>query len=105
MRILVGMPKPRAQSGPAACKPPFIEELRRSEHDVEEEVYVYARVNVGFHSRAQRVLKTARVLRERLLQSDFDLLPINTFFDVKALLRDALIVPRLHFKRPRVFLS
>jgi glycosyltransferase involved in cell wall biosynthesis len=74
-------------------------------HEVEEEVYVYAAVNVGFRSRAQRVLKTARVLQERLRRSDFDLVHLNTAFDMKALLRDALIIPRLHFKRTRIFLK
>ena len=105
MRILVGMPEQGSLGGPGACEPPFIEELRRSGHEVEEEVYVYARVNVGFHARAQRVLKTARVLRERLGRSDFDLVHINTALDVKALLRDAVIVPRLHFKRTKIFLK
>lgn len=105
MRILVGMPEQGAQGGPGACEPPFIAELRRSGHEVEEEVYAYARVNVALPARVQRVLKTARVLRERLRRSDFDLVHINTAFDVKALLRDALIVPRLHFKRTKLFLK
>ena len=105
MRILVGMPEQGARGGPAACEPPFIEELRRSGHEVEEEVYVYARVNVALPYRAQRVLKTARVFRERLRQSDFDLIHINTSFDAKALLRDASIVPRLHFSRAKTFLK
>ncbi len=105
MRILVGMPEQGAQGGPAACEPPFIEELRRSGHDVEEEVYAHARVNVALPSRAQRVLKTRRALRERLRRSDFDLVHINTAFDLKALLRDAVIVPRLHFKRTKIFLK
>ena len=105
MRILVGMPEQGAQGGPGACEPPFLEELRLAGHEVEEEVYVYARVNVAFHSRAQRVLKTARVLRQRLRQSEFDLIHINTSFDVKALLRDASIVPHLHSKRTKIFLK
>jgi glycosyltransferase involved in cell wall biosynthesis len=105
VRILVGMPEQGSQGGPGACEPPFIDELRRSGHEVEAEIYVYAGVNVGFHSRAQRVLKTARVFRDRLRRSDFDLIHINTSFDVKALLRDAVIVPRLHFKRTKLFLK
>ncbi|MEO8433349.1 MAG: glycosyltransferase family 4 protein [Pyrinomonadaceae bacterium] len=105
MRILVGMPEQGAQGGPAACEPPFIDELRRLGHEVEEEVYVYAKVNVGFGSRAERVLKTARVFRNRLRQSDFDLVHINTSFDTRALLRDAAIVPRLRVKRTKVFLK
>jgi len=99
------MPEQGAQGGPAACEPPFIEELRRLGHEAEEEVYAHAAVNVAFRSRARRVLKTARVLRERLRQSDFDLVYINTAFDMKALLRDALIVPRLRFRRTKLFLK
>ena len=105
MRILVGIPEQGSQGGPGACEPPFIDELRRSGHEVEEEIYVYAGVNVGFRSRVQRVLKTARVFPDRLRRSDFDLVHINTSFDVRALLRDAVIVPRLHFKRTKIFLK
>ena len=105
MRILVGMPEEGAQGGPAACEPLFIDELRRSGHEVEEEVYVYAKVNVGFGSRAERVLKTARLFRRRLRQTDFDLVHINTSFDTKALMRDAAIVPRLRVKQTKVFLK
>lgn len=105
MRILVGMPEQGAQGGPAACEPPFIDELRRAGHEVEEVVYAYARVNVGLPARVERVLRTGRSLREGLRRSDFDLVHINTAFDVKALLRDASIVPRLHFKRTRIFLK
>ena len=105
MRILVGMPEEGAQGGPGACEPPFIDELRQSGHEVEEEVYVYAKVNVGLRSRAERVLKTARVFRKRLRERDFDLVHINTSFDTKALLRDATIVPRLRFNQTKVFLK
>jgi glycosyltransferase involved in cell wall biosynthesis len=105
VRILVGMPEQGAQGGPAACEPPFIEELRRLGHEVEEEVYAYARVSVGLPSRVQRVLRTGRALHERLRRSDFDLVHVNTAFDMKALLRDALIVPRLHFKGTKLFLK
>lgn len=105
MRILAGMPEQGAQGGPAACEPPFIEELRHLGHQVEEEVYVYAKVNPGFHSRAQRVLSTARVFRERLRKDKFDLIHINTAFDARALMRDAVIVPRLRSERTKIFLK
>src|SRR5882672_8109477 len=105
MRILVGMPEPGAQGGPAACEPPFIAELRRLGHEVEEEVYAYANTDVGLLSRAKRVLRTARRFRERLATSKFDLVHINTAFDLKALLRDAVIVPGLHSSRAKIFLK
>src|SRR5437899_11627956 len=98
MRILVGMPEQGAQGGPAACEPPFIDELRRAGHEVEEVVYAYARVNEGLPERVQRVLGTGGALRDRLRRSDVDLVHINTTFDVKALLRDASIITRIQFK-------
>jgi glycosyltransferase involved in cell wall biosynthesis len=105
VRILAGMPEQGAQGGPAACEPPFIEELRQLGHDVEEAIYVYAKVNLGLPSRAQRVLSTARAFRQKLRQSKFDLIHINTAFDVRALMRDAVIVPRLRFEHTRIFLK
>lgn len=105
MRILAGMPEQGAQGGPAACEPPFIEELRHLGHEVEEADYVYAKVNLGLQARAQRVLSTARVLREHLRKSKFDLIHINTSFDARALMRDAVIVPRLRSGPTKVFLK
>src|SRR2546422_2511922 len=41
-RSLVGMPETGSRGGPAACEPPFIEELCRLGHQVEEEVYAHS---------------------------------------------------------------
>jgi glycosyltransferase involved in cell wall biosynthesis len=105
MQILVGMPEPGAQGGPAACEPPFVAELRRLGHEVQEEVYAYAKANVGLASRAQRVLNTASRFKQRLRSGKFDLVHLNTAFDLKALLRDAVIVPRLSREGAKVFLK
>jgi glycosyltransferase involved in cell wall biosynthesis len=99
------MPEPGAQGGPTACEPPFVAELRRLGHEVEEEVYAYAKANVGLASRAQRVLHTASRFKERLSSGKFDLVHLNTAFDLKALLRDAVIVPRLNSEGAKVFLK
>lgn len=105
MRILVGMPEQGAPGGPAACEPPFVMELRQAGHETEEEVYAYANTNVSFLSRAQRVLNTARRFKRRLSESTFDLIHINTAFDPRALLRDAVIVPGLPVARAKIFLK
>ena len=47
MRILVGIPESGPRGGPAACEPPFIDELRRRRFEVEEEVYAYAEMQSG----------------------------------------------------------
>jgi glycosyltransferase involved in cell wall biosynthesis len=105
MRILVGIPESGSRGGPAACEPPFIEELRRLGHNVEEEVYAYADSEVGLARRVQRVMHTARRFRERVERGNFDLVHINTAFDTKALLRDAVVVPKLRSGKAKVFLK
>ena len=105
MRILLGIPEKGSQGGPAACEPPFADELRRLGHDVVEEIYVYAGTNSAFIQRAGRVLATARRFQERMSDGRFDLVHLNTAFDAKALLRDAFIVPKLTGKGAKIFLK
>ena len=104
MRILVGMPEKASPGGPAACEPPFNAELRRLGHEVVAEVYAYAVANSGL-GRINRVLGTARRFRECVRDGNFDLVHINTSFDTKALLRDAVIVPRLRGHSAKIFLK
>lgn len=105
MRILVGIPEKGSQGGPAACEPPFIDELRRLGHEMVEVIYAYAESNSGLPGRASRVLGTARRLRKCLRQGNFDLVHLNTSFDPRALLRDAVIAPRLSAQGARIFLK
>jgi glycosyltransferase involved in cell wall biosynthesis len=105
MRILVGMPEQGSRGGPGACEPPFIAELRRLGHQVEEEIYAFADSESGVPHRVARVLRTGRRFRKRVEDENFDLVHINTSFDSKALLRDAAIVPRLHSRRTKIFLK
>lgn len=105
MRILVGMPEQGSQGGPAACEPPFIAELRRLGHDVEEEIYAYAQTRSSPLRRVSRVRKTARRLSKLLRSRSFDLVHINTSFDTKALLRDAVVVSCLPSNGAKIFLK
>ena len=56
-------------------------------------------------ARIARVMRTRRRFQERLATDRFDLIHINTSFDPKALLRDAIIVPSLHSRGAKVFLK
>lgn len=105
MRILVGIPEQGSQGGPAACEPPFIAELRRLGHEVVEEVYAYAETNSGLAGRVNRVLSTTRRFQQRVRHGSFDLVHINTSLDTRALLRDAVIVPRLSAPGAKIFLK
>lgn len=107
MRVLMGMPSKGSLGGPNACEPPFVAELRKAGVAVEEEVYVYGERfrKTDLRHRVTTVLQTARTLRKRLRAEGFDVLHLNTAFDVKALLRDAVTV---HLLRPgpgKIFLK
>jgi len=104
LRILVGMPEVGARGGPAACEPPFNQELRRLGHEVEEEVYAFAGA-AGVIGRVGRVRRTARSLRAHLESGRFDIVHVNTSFDTRGLLRDAYVIPRLRSLGARIFLK
>ncbi len=107
MRVLMGMPDRNSLGGPAACEPPFVAELRALGAEVAEETYVYGerlgRTTLG--QRVARVLRTARLLRRRLRQEQFDIVHLNTSFDKMALLRDAATVRLLPHARAKIFLK
>ncbi|HEX7175127.1 MAG TPA: glycosyltransferase family 4 protein [Pyrinomonadaceae bacterium] len=107
MRVLIGMPDRESLGGPAACEPPFVEELRRLGVEVGEETYVYGDKlsGTGLAQRVRRVVSTARRLRRRLKADGFDVVHLNTSFDTKALLRDAVTLPRLRASGARIFLK
>jgi glycosyltransferase involved in cell wall biosynthesis len=105
VRILVGMPERGSRGGPAACEPPFIAELRRLGHEVEEDVYAYSESESALPKRISRVMRTGRRFQERVTTGNFDLVHINTSFDTRALLRDAAIVPRLQAGNTKTFLK
>lgn len=107
MRVLIGMPDRESLGGPAACEPPFVEELRRLGVEVGEETYVYGDKlsGTGLARRVRRVVSTARRIRRRLRAGRFDVAHLNTSFDARALLRDAATVPLLGRAGARLFLK
>jgi len=105
VRILVGMPERGSRGGPAACEPPFIAELRRLGHEVDEDIYAYSQTESALTNRIARVMRTRRRFHERVATGSFDLVHINTSFDTRALLRDAAIVPRLQAGNTKTFLK
>lgn len=105
MRILLGMPEQGSQGGPAACEPPFVAELQRLGHEVVEEIYAFAQARSSTLRRITRVRKTARTFRELVRSGSFDIVHINTSFDTKALLRDAVVLSCLPSSGPKIFLK
>jgi glycosyltransferase involved in cell wall biosynthesis len=85
------MPASDSWGGPIACEPPFVEQLRKSGCLVKEFTYVYGEKEkpVTLPERVKRVIKTAIDLRRLLTGEKFDLIFLNTAFDLKTILRDA----------------
>jgi glycosyltransferase involved in cell wall biosynthesis len=107
MKILVGMPSPDSWGGPIAAEPPFVEELRRLGHDVRAETYVYGdkAKPTPLLQRIRRVTEAARRLRKVLRSQRFDIVHLNTAFDLKTIFRDAYTIFRIRNAETRIFLK
>lgn len=107
MRILVGMPDKHSRGGPIACEPPFVEELRKQELTIDEELYVHAGEpeQITLPNRIMRVLRTALRFRQKLKAARFDIVHLNTSFDLKAVLRDVVTLFFLRAFDVKVFLK
>ena len=94
MKILIGMPDKDSWGGPAASEPPFVDELGKLGVETVTETYVYGdkENSVSVISRVVRVIKTAFRFRRRLAESEFDIVHLNTAFDKKTIVRDAISI-------------
>lgn len=103
----MGMPDKLSRGGPIACEPPFVEELRRREFTIDEEVYVHAGEpeKISLPDRILRVLRTASRFRRKLKAARFDIVHLNTSFDPKAVLRDVVTLFFLRTFDVKVFLK
>jgi glycosyltransferase involved in cell wall biosynthesis len=104
----MGMPDRESLGGPAACEPPFVAELRKLGAEIVEETYVYGERSEGrttLRQRVVRVLSTARRLRRRLREREFDIVHLNSSFDTMALMRDAATLQLLRPTRAKIFVK
>ncbi|MFM9903116.1 MAG: glycosyltransferase family 4 protein [Pyrinomonadaceae bacterium] len=107
MKILVGMPAKDSWGGPIASEPPFVDALRSLGETVTEEVYVYGdkATPTAFFQRVARVVRTALRFRGRLSSESFDLIHLNTAFDLKTIFRDAFSIFVMAPGKTKVFLK
>lgn len=101
------MPAPDSWGGPIACEPPFVDALKALGHDVTTEVYVYGDKDkpTPLFARIVRVLKTAFRFRKILRNGEFDLIHLNTAFDLKTILRDSATIFLMRPGKTKVFLK
>lgn len=107
MKILVGMPAKDSWGGPASSEPPFVDALRKTGAEVVAETYVYGDKEkpTPVLERVRRVIKTALTFRRILQRENFDIIHLNTAFDLKTLLRDTISLRLMKPKRAKVFLK
>lgn len=108
MRLLIGMPDPSSWGGVQACEPPFVSALRAMDGlEVAEETYVYGdKLNrTSLFGRVARVMETGGRFRRALRRQAFDLVHLNTAFDMKTVLRDTYVVSLMRGSGARVFLK
>lgn len=107
MKILFGMPSKDSWGGVIATETPFVEAVRSLGVDVHEEVYVYGDKEkpTPFLERIRRVLETAFRFRRILKTGDFDLIHLNTSFDLKTILRDSISIFIMKPGKAKVFLK
>jgi glycosyltransferase involved in cell wall biosynthesis len=107
MKILVGMPSKDSWGGPIASEPPFVEALRELGAEVREETYVYGDKEkpTPFFQRVNRVLKTAYRFQQILRHEDFEIIHLNTAFDLKTVLRDVASIRLMQAKKAKIFLK
>ena len=107
MKILVGMPSKDSWGGPIASEPPFVESLKQLGHEVTTEVYVYGDKEkpTPFLSRINRVLKTAFRFRKHVREGNYDLVHLNTAFDLKTILRDSISIFLMRRGQANIFLK
>lgn len=101
------MPDKNSWGGPNACEPPFVEALREQGIEVTEQVYVYGdkKSSTNLFERISRVIRVALNFRKIIKKENYDLVHLNTAFDIKAVIRDAVTVSFLPKKRGKLFLK
>lgn len=106
MKILFGMPSKDSWGGPISSEPPFVEAVRKlSVETAAEEIYVYGDKDkpTPVLQRFQRVWKTAFRFRKTLKKQAFDIIHLNTAFDLKTILRDSFSLFVMRPGKAKVF--
>ena len=107
MKVLFGMPDKQSWGGVSACEPLFVVALHRLGVEIAEETYVYGEKlkKISYRERVSRVMKTALRFRRIMRREPFDIVHLNTAFDMKTVLRDFVTVSLIRNSRTKIFLK
>jgi glycosyltransferase involved in cell wall biosynthesis len=105
MKILIGMPSKDSWGGPISSEPPFVEALKKFDSEVREEVYVYGDKEspTPLFERFKRVWQTAFRFRKLLKNDNFDIVHLNSAFDLRTILRDSFSLFVMNPQNTKVF--
>lgn len=101
------MPAKDSWGGPIACEPPFVAALHALGVETEEEIYVYGDKErpTGVFERIRRVVATAFRFRQVVKNGSFDVIHLNTAFDLRSLLRDTISIFIMRPKKAKILLK
>lgn len=105
MCVLMGILKASIRGGPSGHLPFLVRELRAQGVEVWEESYGNALGSIGWAARLMQILKTIRGMRAAQARRTFDIVQLNTSFDIKALTRDLLVVSALRRQGQKIVLK
>lgn len=104
LKVLFGVPEKSARGGINACEPPFIEAIRTSGIDAVTEVYLFDnREDTSLMTRILQVTSTATRFKKLSAAEKYDIIHLNTSFELRSLLRDSYTLFRLSSQK--VFLK
>ncbi len=90
MKILFGVAEKGARGGINACEPPFIAAVRGLGTEACEEVYLFDNSeSTSLSKRVANVRGAARRIGRRVAEGTFDVVHLNTSFELRSLFRDA----------------
>jgi glycosyltransferase involved in cell wall biosynthesis len=101
------MPAKDSWGGPISSEPPFLEAFQKINPEITEAVYVFGDKDkpTPFFERIKRVFKTAFRFRRLIRNEDFDIVHLNTAFDLKTILRDSFSLFLMNPKKAKIFLK
>ena len=105
MCVLMGILQASIRGGPSGHLPFLVRELRAQGVEVWEESYGNALGSIGWAARLMQILKTIRGMRAAQARRTFDIVQLNTSFDIKALTRDLLVVSALRHQGQKIVLK
>ncbi len=105
LRVLMGVLAPSVRGGPSAHLPFLVGGLRAMGLEITEVSYGNTLGEIGPLARLRQLCGTIRCLRGAQRRTRYDVVQLNTSFDLRALLRDLMVVLLLRRQKQKIVLK